>query len=376
MGRGLGALGLGTGLRAPEQSPVEDVAEAERVPVDLEANNGNGTVSTVRREVASRDGRKMGLSMIAISSIAPNPYQPRKHIDPEILAELADSIREHGLIQPPVVSYNPDFEEQAEQEQSENNRENEEKPASAGDEAPVKERKARYLLVAGERRWQAAKLAGLTAIPVVIKETTPLQMLELALVENIQRADLNPLEEAYAYRQLVSEFGLTQETVAQKVGKSRVAVTNSLRLLALPKQVIEKLNKGEITEGHGRAILMLERIPNKEVRFGTQLRLLSEIITKEMNVREAEEAARRVLRLNSVAAIDAELENMPVVQEAAPRLPRVADYETHELEERLRDALKTKVELSRSKKGGKIIIQFFGDDELDAIFRRIVDFEI
>ena len=166
-------------------------------------------------EVKKSEQRKVGLSWVEITSIAPNPYQPRKHIDPVILNELADSIKELGIIQPPVVSYNPDFDERvlADLEGDE---------ASHSDvvDADGKNRRARYLLIAGERRWQASKLAGLTTIPVVLKESTPLQMLEMALVENIQRADLNPLEEAAAYRQLVTEFKLTQQDVARRVGKS------------------------------------------------------------------------------------------------------------------------------------------------------------
>ncbi len=364
IGRGLGALGLGPNTRPPEQNQaepeIEDVVESVSVDAGKINSNSDTAAPAPRREVLTRNGRKLGMTDVPISSIAPNPYQPRKHIDPDILDELAASIREHGLIQPPVVSYNPDFDEDAAL------------PSDSDDpDAPVKERKARYLLIAGERRWQAAKLAGLTSIPVVIKETTPLQMLELALVENIQRADLNSLEEAYAYQQLVTEFGLTQESVAQKVGKSRVAVTNSIRLLTLPKQVTEAINKGDITEGHARAILMLERLPDKH-RLPSQLRLLRELVDKDkkMSVREAEEAARRILRLNSIAEIDAELQGLPPIQEPSKPV-RVADYETRELEEQLRNALGTKVELSRSKKGGKIVIQFFSDEELEGIFKRL-----
>lgn len=377
-GRGLGALGLGTGVR-PSKAVREEEDVVESVPVEPEANGAtNGTTAAPaqppRREVATRDGRKMGLSHVPISSIIPNPYQPRKHIDPDVLEELAASIREHGLIQPPVVSYNPDFDENAE-----TTGENESETEGEAEITP-REKKARYVLIAGERRWQAAKLAGLTSIPVVIKETTPLQMLELALVENIQRADLNPLEEAYAYQQLVREFGLTQENVAKKVGKSRVAVTNSLRLLSLPNVIIEALNAGKITEGHGRAILMLERLPDDK-RLPAQLRVLREIVTREntdrpMSVRETEESARRILGLNSIASIDAELQGLQPVEET-PKQTHVASRETRELEERLRDALGYKVELSRNNKGaGKLVIQFSDPEQLNQIYRHIVRDEI
>jgi ParB family chromosome partitioning protein len=287
---------------------------------------------------------------VPITSIAPNPYQPRKHIDPEILQELADSIKVHGLIQPPVVSYNPNFEESALSETFDETDES------------AKLRRARYLLIAGERRWQASKLSGLTQIPVVIKETTPIQMLELALVENIQRADLNPLEEANAYRQLVSEFRLTQEEVAHKVGKSRSAVTNALRLLDLPEEILESINEGSITEGHARAIL---QVKDK----AAQLRLLSEIILKGMSVRQTEETARRVnINLSTREA----LKEAEEAAKAEKQL-RLAQMENREIEVQLQSALGFKVDLTRSKKGGKITIPFADDQELDSILRKITD---
>jgi ParB family chromosome partitioning protein len=295
--------------------------------------------------------RKTGLLTVPISSIAPNPYQPRKRIDPEVLEELADSIRVHGLVQPPVVSYNPDFDEEYE---------GKEEPAGDAQETgqPKPVRHARYLLIAGERRWQASKRVGLTHIPVVVKETTPLQMLELALVENIQRADLNPLEEAYAYRQLVDEFKLTQEMVAEKVGKSRTAVTNSLRLLDLPKTILEAINDNTITEGHARAILMAK--DNRD-----RLRLLTMVVEKAMSVRQTEEAARR---LNTAAAAR---NYQDEIDPAERQQVRKVELETSHLEERFREALHTQVELTRSKKGGKITIQFYNDEELEYLVRRL-----
>ena len=165
-----------------------------------------------------------GVAQVPVAAITPNPMQPRTTIDPDTLAELADSIREHGLLQPLIVT-------------------------RRGPE--------QYQLIAGERRWQAARLAGLASVPAIVKEATPQEVLEIALVENIQRADLNPLEEASAFRQLVDEFGLTQEQVALRVGKSRVAVTNVLRLLRLPAEARQALAGGSIREGHARALLAL-----------------------------------------------------------------------------------------------------------------------
>jgi ParB family chromosome partitioning protein len=344
MGRGLGALGLGGPV------PVTPAPEGRKegptpVPLnkDIEAAPANGAAHS-----ENRDTRKSGLMMVSISSIVANPYQPRKHIDPDVLAELAQSIRENGLIQPPVVSLNPDFDPDY-------------KGSPEDDAEPVKkERKARYLLIAGERRWQASKLAGVTEIPVVIKEATPIQMLELALVENIQRADLNPLEEALAYRQLMQEFKLTQEAVAQKVGKSRAAVANSLRLFDLPQQILDAVYANKITEGHARALLMVHRTED-------QYRLLHDIIAKQLSVRQTEEMARR---LNALAATEGHLST-----EDKPRLSP-AERETRELEDQFMHALGSRVSLSRSNKGGKLVIQFTTDDELETIYTKIVGAEI
>jgi ParB family chromosome partitioning protein len=260
-----------------------------------------------------------GLSEVAVDLIVPNPMQPRQALDAEALQELADSIREHGLIQPLIVTSIQD---------------------TASD--------AQYQIIAGERRWEAAKMAGLSVVPVVVKEATPQKMLELALVENIQRADLNPLEEAAAYRQLMDDFGLTQEQVAEKVGKSRVTVANSVRLLRLPDEIKRALAEGQISEGHARALLAL----NKEAN---QLKILEAIVKKGLSVRQTEEMVRRII---------------------AGAQPRRRDEppspETEALENEFRNALGTKVRLFRSKKGGKLVIQFYSEEELEAIYRIIV----
>lgn len=260
-----------------------------------------------------------GLSEVAVELIVPNPMQPRQALDMEALQELADSIREHGLIQPLIVTSMQD-------------------PTSD----------AQYQIIAGERRWEAAKMAGLTRVPVIVKEATPQKMLELALVENIQRADLNPLEEAAAYRQLMDDFGLTQEQVAEKVGKSRVTVANSVRLLRLPDEIKRALAGGQISEGHARALLALNKRAD-------QLKVLEAIVKRDLSVRQTEEMVRRV---------------------AAGAQPRrrgePPSPETEALENEFRNALGTKVRLFRSKKGGKLVIQFYSEEELEAIYRIIV----
>jgi ParB family chromosome partitioning protein len=230
--------------------------------------------------------------------------------------ELSASIREHGLIQPLIVT-------------------------QQGPE--------RYQLIAGERRWQAARMAGMAQVPVIVKEATPQQALELALVENIQRADLNPLEEAVAFRHLVDEFELTQEQVADRVGKSRVSVTNTLRLLRLPAAVKQALIDGTIREGHARALLAL---PTKEA----QVAALKTVITKPLNVRQTEELVRRLMA------------------EPAPRKqPDPVSPEVQALEEDFRETLGTKVSLYRSRKGqGRLVIHFYSEEELQALYEVIV----
>jgi ParB family chromosome partitioning protein len=262
-----------------------------------------------------------GLVEVAIDAIQPNPHQPRFAIDDDGLVELAASIQEHGLIQPLIVT----------------------RLESALRGEPS------FQLIAGERRWRAARQAGLSQVTVIVKEAAPREMLELALVENVQRADLNPLEEAQAFRQLISEFGLTQEQVAEQVGKSRVAIANTLRLLRASEAVKKALLSGEIREGHARALLALE---NTEA----QAAALAVVLKKELNVRQTEALVRR---------LSGEREERP-----APSPP---SSETQALENALRETLGTKVSLKRDTKGqGRIVIHFYSDEELKHLYERIV----
>jgi ParB family transcriptional regulator, chromosome partitioning protein len=257
-----------------------------------------------------------GMAQVPVSAISPNPMQPRTTLDPEALEDLASSISEHGLIQPLIVT---------------------------------RQGPERYQLIAGERRWQAARMAGLVAVPVIVKEATPQQVLELALVENIQRADLNPLEEASAFRQLVEEFGLTQEQVADRVGKSRVAVTNTIRLLRLPAEVKQALADSTIREGHARALLALST-PEAQVAA------LKTVINKDLSVRQTEELVRRLMA-------------EPPPKKERPPVPA----EIQALEEDFRSTLGTKVNLYKSQKGrGRVVIHFYSEEELQAIYDVIV----
>jgi ParB family chromosome partitioning protein len=259
-----------------------------------------------------------GPTEVPSEAISPNPLQPRQKIAPEELEELAASIREHGLIQPLIVSQIADSEGH------------------------------RYQLIAGERRLEAAKLAGLDEVPVIIREATPQEMLELALVENIQRADLNPLEQATAYRHLMDDFGLTQEQVAERVGKSRVTVANSVRLLRLPGEIKTSLAQGQITEGHARAVLGLDKADEQRA-------LWKAILKRGLNVRQTEEMVRRL------------------TAEPKPKRPQApSSPETRALEDDFREALGTKVQLFRSKRGGKLVIHFYSEEDLQALYDLMV----
>jgi ParB family transcriptional regulator, chromosome partitioning protein len=271
-----------------------------------------------------RDG---GVDEVDIDLIVTNPRQPRAAIAPETLDELAESVRAHGILQPLVVS----------------------RRVSEGGALS-------YQLIAGERRLRAARAAGLTRVPVVVREATEQGLLELALIENIQRADLAPLEEAAAYRQLIDDFGLTQEAVAERVGRSRAAIANTLRLQALPEAVRASLSTGEISEGHARALLGL---PDDERR----LRAWQEVVTHDLSVRQTEELVRR-LRETPEARTDEK------AGKAAPERP--ADPVLADLEDRLQRSLGTQVKLERSRKGGRIVIRFYGDEDLESLIERLL----
>ncbi len=256
---------------------------------------------------------------VAIDHISPNPHQPRQNFNQAQLQELADSIAQHGLIQPLIVT-------------------------QIGQT---------YQLIAGERRWRACQLIGLSTVPIIIKESTPQQMLELALVENIQRADLNPLEEAEAYTQLITEFGLTQEAVAERVGKSRTAVANILRLLNLPPEIKQALSAGEISEGHARTLLSLKETDQ-------QLKILATVIQRGLNVRQTEAMVRQLSADNR--------EMVSKVSVARPLTPHERSILT-----KFESKLGTRVELSHTDKdAGKIVIHFYSPEDFQTIFEAIL----
>jgi ParB family transcriptional regulator, chromosome partitioning protein len=297
---------------------------------------------------------------VLLESIIPNPRQPRRAFredDPKLL-ELSASIKEHGLIQPIIVMRldTPPAPQATSGSVGSAWLAEEEQPYSVSKEE-TKADTVQYQIIAGERRWRAARLAGLTKVPVVIKDVTPQQMLEMALIENIQRADLNPIEEALAYQALIQEFGLTQEMVARQVGKDRTTITNSLRLLQLAPKVRDALiNQPEnFSEGHARALVGITREED-------QVTAMSQIVTLHLNVRQAEELAGRIKASQDI--------EKAVQQVTAPtkRAPELTELETH-----FRDALMVKVDLKCNPKGkGTIVLHFNSQDELETLYSKLV----
>ena len=268
-----------------------------------------------------KTGGGTGIETVDIDLIVPNPHQPRTKFAPDALQELAARIREHGVLQPIVVTQ------------------------VASEFGPPT-----YQLIAGERRLQASRIAGVARMPVVIREAAGIELLELALVENIQRQELNPLEEAQAFRRLADDFGLTQEQIAKRVGRSRTVVSNTMRLLLLEDDIRASLASGQITEGHARALLGIE---DSALRLDAWRRVVADAMT----VRDAEDIAR-ALRAGAGAAAS---------PRAAARATRQTDPHVRAIEDDLRRALGTAVSLRKGRKGGAIVLRFHNDDELDGL---------
>ncbi|MCH7663100.1 MAG: ParB/RepB/Spo0J family partition protein [Chloroflexi bacterium] len=255
-----------------------------------------------------------GAATISVKQIHPNPRQPRSVFGKEELAELAASIKQHGVLQPIIVMQG--------------------KGAN------------QYVLIAGERRLQAARQAKMDKVPVILREASDQESLEIALIENVQRTDLSPLEAAKAYQQLKDEFNLSDEKIAERVGKSRVAITNTRTLLEMSMSVKEALGNRKISEGHARALKALSR--------QSQSAALQTVVKQNLNVRQTEELARKLKG------------KKPASKRKAPPPPEII-----ELQGRLRDSLGTKVSLSHGAKGGKIVIHYFSDEQLNGLADRL-----
>jgi len=268
--------------------------------------------------IPTGEGAGLGMKTQQVSTdlIQPNPRQPRSSIPAESLEDLAASISEHGVIQPLIVS-----------------------EAESGEG---------YVLIAGERRLQAARIAGLSSVPVVLRQASDQERLEIALIENLQRTDLNPLEAAQGYQMLSDDFGLSHGQIAKQVSKSRTAVTNTLRLLKLSQAVRKALTKGDISEGHARALLALPSAKSQSAALQT-------IIKSGLNVRQTETLVRRLGGERP---------------KPAPSHKRPAEEVA--LEDQLRESLGTRVTLKRGKNGGSLVIRFYSDEELNALVDRLL----
>ena len=280
-------------------------------------NKGKGLSAlidtNVEKPAAVNEKLKDSIVMVNISKVEPNKTQPRKYFNEDALNELAESIKEHGIIEPLIVQ----------------------------------DRKSYYEIIAGERRWRAANIAGQTEVPVIIKDLTELEIVEIALIENIQREDLNPVEEAHAYKRLIEEFNLKQDEVAEKVSKSRTTITNTMRLLKLCPDVQQMLIDEMISAGHARALLGVED-PEK------QLNLAQRVFDEKMSVRDVEKAVRNFDK-------EKKIKDKKTIQ--------ISDaYKSYE--EKLKNKLGTKVSVSVKENGsGKIEIEFYSNED----FERLMD---
>ena len=278
--------------------------------------NALGETKTKKEAVAKAKSEatteeKEPQTLVKITKVEPNREQPRKNFDEDALQELADSIKQFGLLQPILVQDRKDY----------------------------------YEIIAGERRWRAAKLAGLKEVPVVIKDYSPQEIMEVALIENIQREDLNPVEEAKAYQNLIKEYNLKQEEVAERVSKSRSAITNSLRLLKLSDDVLTLLMEEEISSGHARALLGLEDSEK-------QLEIAEKIAKDHLSVREVEKLVKNI--------------NQPAKKTKKKELSN--DFLYHDMEEKVKLKTGTKVRINRkSENKGKIEIEYYSQDDLEKI---------
>ena len=276
----------------------------------------NKSVKPVVKPEKAEESVKTGEQMLKINQVEPNREQPRKKFDEDALQELADSIKQYGVLQPLLVRKRKDY----------------------------------YEIIAGERRWRAAKLAGVKEVPVIIKEYTEQQAVEIALIENIQRENLNPIEEAMAFKKLLTEFNLKQDEVAERVSKSRTAVTNSMRLLKLGEKVQQMIIDDMITTGHARALLAID---DEEQQY----LLATKIFDEKLSVRETEKLIKSLKNPKKQVKVVKTVENAFVYDDLAEKMKRV---------------LGTKVSISPKGNGkGKIEIEYYSDDELERMFEMI-----
>ena len=322
--------------RVPDNKELEErVSEKDsRAEAEINARDqiisdsiaNNEIKNEIKNDQVRNDADRNDPVTVRISEVEPNRDQPRKYFDDEKLEELSESIKTYGILQPILVQKKDGY----------------------------------YEIIAGERRWRAALKAGLKEIPVIIREYTDKEILELSLIENIQREDLNPIEEAEAYKRLIDEFGMSQEEMAKRVSKSRSAVANSLRLLKLEGDVRKMLVDGQLSMGHARALLPLEIAEE-------QIEVARKVADRQMSVRETEKLVRDILKTGAGSGTKA------VKTEQPQEDPSIAVI-YKQIEERLQQTLHTKVQIQRKRNGhGKLMIDFYGSDDLDKIIDRLTD---
>ena len=311
--------GLGRGLDAMIQNKLESEEEKPQKSASKSAKSKTSSKTKKEKETSEDKSNPIGAVMVSISKVEPNREQPRKIFDEEELSNLADSIARFGVLQPLLVQQREDY----------------------------------YEIIAGERRWRASKKAGLKEIPVIIRDYTDQESVEISLIENIQRKDLNAIEEACAYKQLLDDFNLRQEDVAERVSKSRTYITNSMRLLKLDDRVQTMLIEGKISSGHARTILGLE---DKNEQFDVANR----IIDKGLSVREVEKLVKKLAGRTE--------EEKKAEEEKNKKLAEL-DFIYRDMEDKLKNVLGTKVSIANGDGKGKIVIEYYSDDD----FERLVE---
>ena len=312
--------------RVPEKDSRAEAEINARDQIISDSIANNEIKNEIKNDQVKNDAERSDPVTVRISEVEPNRDQPRKYFDDEKLEELSESIKTYGILQPILVQKKDGY----------------------------------YEIIAGERRWRAALKAGLKEIPVIIREYTDKEILELSLIENIQREDLNPIEEAEAYKRLIDEFGMSQEEMAKRVSKSRSAVANSLRLLKLEGDVRKMLVDGQLSMGHARALLPLEIAEE-------QIEVARKVADRQLSVRETEKLVRDILKTGAGSGTKA------VKTEQPQEDPSIAVI-YKQIEERLQQTLHTKVQIQRKRNGhGKLMIDFYGSDDLDKIIDRLTD---
>jgi ParB family chromosome partitioning protein len=313
-----GGLGKGLSSLIPQKKPNSD----NQTKKDDQKNSSNFSYTDFESESSVKDfnsskeqgGLGDSVKEVSLDEIKANPFQPRKYFNEQKLEELASSIKKHGIIQPLIVSQKPE---------------------------------GGFELIAGERRFKASKLNGLTKVPVIIKKISDKEKMEWALVENVQRHDLNAIEEAEAYKSLIDKFNYTQSQIADQIGKSRSTVANTLRLLELSSEIKKMLKSGEISEGHARSLLAIEDQKMREI-------LAREICGSNLSVRELEKRIKRI-------------KNPKIKNNSYEKDPEIM-----EVENKISQALGTKVDIKKSKRGGRFVLNYYSDEEFRNLLEKLI----